>query len=298
MSLTNCSAPKEEKTTSKLPSANGRWVAVPSTDGTAMPAVPVDAAGVLELAEGQVEPDRRVRPGRAPNGSTGRRRTPPRARPARRPAPSTRASRLGESLGTPDEAQRRRGTRRAWPGTRRRSGPSRVRWPGGTRPRRPAGARPGPAGAADRRPRWQGTRHGPRLPWNRCRAAGPERRSSPSRRGSAAWSASTHGPATGARRRTRSTPRCCGWCAGWCRSPRCSECAGPTRPPDLPALLVTSWRRGRAGRRAAADARRRPRGPARAPRLGEVAAALGGMPTLTAGPFVDGELPIGTSPRR
>ena len=36
-SLMNCSAPNDENTTSNEPSVNGRCVAVPRTDGTAMP---------------------------------------------------------------------------------------------------------------------------------------------------------------------------------------------------------------------------------------------------------------------
>ena len=44
MSATNCSAPKEQKTTSKEASANGSWVAVPSTEGTDDAGVLVDAA--------------------------------------------------------------------------------------------------------------------------------------------------------------------------------------------------------------------------------------------------------------
>ncbi len=55
MSLTNCSAPNDEKTTSKEPSAKGSAVAVPSTEGTATPGLVVDAPRVLQLPEGEVE---------------------------------------------------------------------------------------------------------------------------------------------------------------------------------------------------------------------------------------------------
>ena len=52
----------------------------------------------------------------------------------------------------------------------------------------------------------------------------------PGWRGSAAWCASTPGPATGAPPPTRSTPRCSGWSATCCRSPRSWRYAVPTRP--------------------------------------------------------------------
>ena len=68
----------------------------------------------------------------------------------------------------------------------------------------------------------------------RCPGAGPVRRSSPRRRGSAAWSGSTPTRPRGATRAPRSTPRCSAWCAAWCRCPRCSRYAGATPRPDQP----------------------------------------------------------------
>ena len=54
-SLTNCRAPNDENTTSKEASANGSWVAVPSTEGTRDAALLVDPARVLELTVGEVQ---------------------------------------------------------------------------------------------------------------------------------------------------------------------------------------------------------------------------------------------------
>ena len=72
------------------------------------------------------------RPARRPSASTGRRPSRPRARRARRHRPA-RPARPRCGPRAPTRTRCRRGTRRAWPGTRRRSGPSRGRWPGATR---------------------------------------------------------------------------------------------------------------------------------------------------------------------
>ena len=54
-SATNCSAPKEEKTTSRQSSAKGSRLAVAHTDGHRGAGRLVDAAGVLQLALADVE---------------------------------------------------------------------------------------------------------------------------------------------------------------------------------------------------------------------------------------------------
>ena len=238
---------------------------------------------------------------RAPSASTGRHRSPPRGRPCRRRRRGSPACVLGEPLGTPHEARRRRGTRRGWPGTRRRSGPSRGRSPAATPLRRPPAARPGrrmPDAAASAL-----TSGGYFVLWHIGRWT-----SLPSTPLPGGWSGQTfladvgggaqrgpdlrRPPATGATRRTRWTPRCSGWCAGWSRCPRCSRSGAPTRPPGRPRC----WSR-RTSRACAATSCCRPSMPTGWPlvghRLGQLLATLGGMPMLRPGPFVDGELRIG-----
>ena len=133
MSATNCSAPNEQKTTSKLPSAKGSAVAVPQ-----------------HRRHGHARSPRRAAASAGAGGRRGRARPTGRraARTQREHWPAPRADLehvlaghvaehpglvLGEPLGAPDEAGVAEERRRAWPGTRRRSGPSRARWPAATR---------------------------------------------------------------------------------------------------------------------------------------------------------------------
>ena len=134
MSATNCSAPKDaEDDVEGRRSAKGSvGRGGPHDAARATPVCLVDAPGVLELAVREVETDRPGRPGCAASASTGRRPSRPRAR--RLPLTSPRMP-SSASVGPPGprRTRRRRGSRRGWPGTRRRSRPSPGRSRGVTR---------------------------------------------------------------------------------------------------------------------------------------------------------------------
>ena len=131
----------------------------------------VEPQRVLQLAVGQVEPEAPAavgaHPARALAGAAadledveaGRRHRGSPARPRCGPRAPTRS-------------RRRRGTPRAWPGTRRRSGPSRARWRCATRARRRGAARPVRTAAGDP-PRPERTSrpwgHGHGAPWHHAR---------------------------------------------------------------------------------------------------------------------------------
>ena len=138
-SATNGSAPYAEQARSNEPATNGSAAASAWTAGTRTPVRASRQCRLGQLAGGQVDARRPVRPGRAASASTGAAPAPTSStrRPADRPEQAARRPRRAPP--GPRRSGRRRGTRRARPGRRR--------------PRRPT--RPGLARRA-RRPRASG----------------------------------------------------------------------------------------------------------------------------------------------